>query len=204
MKVLVVGHNYARDLKRMIPHYNNLTLELKNDEEVQFDIRFLAYPGKDYEHFLDNPELFDLIKSEEPDVIVIILGGNSIVESKTNTQITQNIKLFYTHLNSVVRDSCIRLAVQIEARFPLPNNPFGAPLAFEYNQRRNVINNYVNKNIKKLGLVDGIISLGGVGFLNNEEEYNDGIHLKQQGLLKYKMAIMRGLEYALNRWGTAP
>ena len=100
--------------------------------------------------------------------------------------------MFYTHLNSVIKDGCIRLAVQVEARFPLPDNPFGALLALEYNQRRNVINNYVNKNIKRSGLTDGIISLGGVGALSNEEEYRYGIHLKQQGLLKYKMVIMYG------------
>ena len=86
MKVLVVEHSYARDLKRLIPHYNNLTLKLKN-EEVLFDICFLASPGKDYQHFLGNPELFELIKAENPDVVVIIFGGNSIVASKTNSQI---------------------------------------------------------------------------------------------------------------------
>ena len=89
--------------------------------------------------------------------------------------------------------------MQIEARFLLPNNQFGAPLAFEFNQRRNVINNYVNKNIRRSGLIDGIISLRDLGFLNNEEEYRDGVHLKQEGLLKYKMAIMNGLAYALNK-----
>ena len=84
MKVLVVGHSYARDLRRLFPHYNNL--KLKN-EEVLFDIHFLAYLVKDYQHFLDNPELFELIKAENPDVVVIIFGGNSIVASKTNSQI---------------------------------------------------------------------------------------------------------------------
>ena len=72
--------------------------------------------------------------------------------------------MFYTHLNSVLREDCIRLAVQIEARFALPNNPFGMPMAVEYNQRRNVINNYVNRNIKRAKLIDGIISIGGCRF----------------------------------------
>ena len=72
---MVVRHSYARDLKRLYPHYNNLTLKLKN-EEVLFDIHFLAYPGMDYQHFLDNPELIELIKAENPDVVVIIFGGN--------------------------------------------------------------------------------------------------------------------------------
>ena len=81
-------------------------------------------------------------------------------------------------MNSVLREDCIRLAVQIEAGFALPNNPFGTPLTVEYNQLRNVINNYVNINIKRAKLIDGIISLGGVCFLNNENEYQHGIHLK--------------------------
>ena len=175
-----------------------MTLKLKN-EEVLFNIRFLAYPGKDYQQCLDNSELFELIKAENPDVVVIIFGGNSIVASKTNSQINQSIKLFYTQLNSVLSEDCIRLAVQIEAKFAFPNNPFGTPLAIEYNQRHNVINDYVNRNIKRTKLIDGIITLGGVGFLNNENEYQDVIHLKQQGLLIYKMAIMNGLAYALNK-----
>ena len=94
MKVLVVGHSYARDLAGLFPHFNNLTLTLENNEEVQFDIRFHTYPGKDYKHFLNNLELFDWIKSEEPDVVIVILGGNSIVDFTTNHQITQNIRLF--------------------------------------------------------------------------------------------------------------
>ena len=199
MKVLVVGHSYARDLKSVFPVLDNLSLELKNEEKVHFDLRFLAYPGKDYRYFLDHPELFELIKDAKPDIIVIILGGNSIVASKTNSQINQEIRLFYTHLKTVLGKDCIRLAVQIEARFALPNNPFGTPLAEEYNQRRNVINNYVNKNMKRAKLVDGIISLGGVGFLNNESEYRDGVHLKQTGLLKYQIAFLHGIQYALNK-----
>ena len=100
-----------------------------------------------------------------------LLPKSPIVASKTNSHINQSIRLFYTQLNSVLREDCIRLAVQIEARFALPNNPFGTPLAVEYNQQRNVIDNYVNSNIKRAKLIDGIISLGGVGFLNNENEY---------------------------------
>ena len=102
-------------------------------------------------------------------------------------------------MNTVLREDCIKLAVQIEARFALPNNPFGTPVAEEYNQRRNVINNFVNRNIKRSNLVDGIISLGGVGFLNNESEYRDGIHLKQIGLVKYQSAFLNGIKFALNK-----
>ena len=47
MKVLVVGHSYARDLKSVFPLLDNLSLELENEEKVNFDMRFLAYPGKD-------------------------------------------------------------------------------------------------------------------------------------------------------------
>ena len=199
MKVLVIGHSYARDLRSMFPHFDGLAFDLSNEEKVNFDLRFQAYPGKDYQYFLDHPELFELIKNENPDVIVVILGGNLIVASKTNSQINQEIRLFYSTLNTVLRDDCIKLAVQIEARIALPNNPFGTPLAEEYNQRRNVINNYVNRNIKRSKLVDGIISLGGVGFLNDESEYRDGIHLKQIGLLKYQSAFFNGIKYALNQ-----
>ena len=46
----------------MFPHFNDLTFELRNEEKVNSDLPSQAYPGKDYQYFLDHPELFELIR----------------------------------------------------------------------------------------------------------------------------------------------
>ena len=197
MKLLIVGHSYVRELRRQGSWHLNLKLKLAQGEEQPCDVIFQEYPGKDYRFFLDNRNLFSKIGEVNPDIIVIILGGNSIVESKTNPEITQEIREFYGLLNGML-NGCLRLAVQIEPRFPIPNNPHGAPESHVFNQRRHVINNFVNKRIKKAGLIDSVILLGGEGYLNNEEFYADGVHLGIEGLVKYKRAIVSGIEFALN------
>ena len=97
----------------------------------------------------------------------------------------------------MVRSDYLRLAVQIEPRFVEAGDRFGTPEAEEYNRRRTIINNFVNKKLKKYGLVDNVILLGSVNFLRDPKYFLDGVHLKREGLLKYKEAGIHGLEYAL-------
>ena len=59
------------------------------------------------------------------------------------------------------------------------------------------INNFVNKKLKKYGLVDNVILLGSVSFLRDLKYFSYSAHLKRDGLLKYKEAVIHGLEYAL-------
>ena len=199
MRLLMLGHSYVRDLKRFSDWHRDLHLELDNGFNIPIDVRFQAYPGKDYSHFLNNLELFELVREVKPEVVVIILGGNSIVNNVTNCEINTKAKEFYVHLNNVLPSGCLRLATQIEPRFPFEGNRFGAPTAIEYGRRRNVINNYINKQIKKSGAVDGVIMLGGESYLNNEASFSDGVHLKPVGLEKYKDAVLGGIKFALNK-----
>ena len=77
-------------------------------------------------------------------------------------------------------------------------NRHGVPEAEEFNRRRQVINNFFNKTLKKQGHIDRVIQLGSANYLNHPQYYRDGVHLNNLGLARYKEALLGGLEYALN------
>ena len=125
------------------------------------------------------------------------MGGNSIVDSVTNGEIKTLAHDFYSKLNEAVRPECLRLAVQIENRFVEEGNRFGTPSASEFNQRRHVINNFYNKNLKKLKLVNNVILLGKLEYLNDPKFFEDGVHLRKEYMFGYEEVILNGLVYAI-------
>ena len=195
MKILLFGHSYVRHLQRL----GNWDTELSSTSGKKVDCKFLfkSHPGKDYGYLLRNPQEFEIIRLINPDIIVVILGGNSISDKHSNTEINDLASEFYNKLKQVVRSDCVKLAVQIEPRFVDAGNKFGTPEAEEYNRRRTVVNNYVNKRLKKYGLVDNVILLGPVNYLRDPKYFSNGVHLKTEGLQMYKEAVLGGLEYAL-------
>lgn len=195
MLVVLVGHSYVRYLEWLPGWEDSVTLD--NGEEVKLEFEFLS-PGKDYQYFLDNPWVLDAISNLNPEVVVTILGGNSIVNTVTNSEINNRASAFYTRLNQVVGPNCLKLAVQIEPRFCSAGNSSGIPEPVEFNQRRQVLNNYLNKTLKKQKLIDNVILLGAANYLNHPKYFEDGVHLKQEGLIRYRMAIMGGIRYALS------
>ena len=197
MKILLFGHSYVRHLERL----GNWDRELSLTGGKKVDCRFLfkSHPGKDYTYLLKNPQEFGIIREFNPDVIIVILGGNSIGSKHSNPEINDLASRFYSKLKEVVRSDCLKLAVQIEPRFVDAGNRFGTPEAEEFNRRRTVVNNYVNKKLKKYGLVDGVIMLGSVNYLRDPKYFSDGVHLNTEGLLMYKDAVIGGLVYALEK-----
>ena len=196
MNVLVFGHSYVRHLERL----GNWDRELQLVSGEKVDCRFLfkSHPGKDYRYLLNNPQEFEIIKLIAPDVIIVILGGNSICARVTNVEINELALEFYHKLMTVIKPDCLRLAVQIEPRFVEADNRFGTPEAKEFNRRRAVVNNYMNRKLKKKNLIDNVITLGSVNFLRDPKYFEkDGVHLTKGGLLKYKEAVIGGLVYAL-------
>ena len=172
-------------------------LSLISGKKVDCKFLFKSHPGKDYEYLLSNPQEFEIVRLINPDIVVVILGGNSISDNHSNTEINDLASKFYNKLKQVVRPDCLKLAVQIEPRFVDAGNKFGTPEAEEYNRMRTVVNNYVNKRLKKYGLVDNVILLGPVNYLRDLKYFSDGVHLKTEGLQMYKKAVLGGLEYAL-------
>lgn len=127
----------------------------------------------------------------------MVLGGNSVTSSLSNIQIKENNAAFYTLLRAAVKSDCLKLAVEIVVRFVPAGNHHDVPEAAEFNWRRQVLNNFTIKSLKRQGLVDRVIQLGSVDFLNNPKYYRDGVHLSGTGLGKYKDAVLGGLKYAL-------
>ena len=92
-------------------------LSLTSGKKVDCKFLFKSQPGKDYEYLLNNPQEFEIVRLINPDIIVVIPGGNSISDKHSNTEINDLASEFYNKLKQVVRSDCLRLAVQIEPRF---------------------------------------------------------------------------------------
>ena len=192
MKVLIYGHSYVRDLHQKCSWEE----ALPEGRALDITYEFRYFPGKDFEYILNKPGEFDDLAGLNPDIIVVVLGGNSITFDKTNNEIKDLMHCFYKKLNDTL-PRAIKLAVQIEPRFCLPGNRHGAPEAEEFNRRRQVLNNFVNKTIKKNGLVDHMVLLGSTEYLNHHQFFRDGVHLSGVGLVRYQAAIQNTVQYAV-------
>ena len=197
MKVLLFGHSYVNHLRNLGGW--NQEINLTSGDKVDLEFVFGGHPGKDFSYFLQNDHVFNIITQEQPDIIVVILGGNSIKEGVSNSDIKRDSSLFFQKLSTYIKAGCIRLVVQVEPRFCLPGNRFGTPTYLEFERRRNIINNHFNVKIKKnLKLVEGVVLLGSVNFLNKVENFSDGVHLKKAGLILYRKALLGSIAYALS------
>ena len=198
MRVLLFGHSYVNHLR----HLGNWNREvnLQDNSRVSLEFLFKSYPGKDFRYFLDHDETFNVVRSEQPDAIVVILGGNSITSQYGNAEIKLMAEDFFKKLNNFLKPGCIRFVVQVETRFCKAGNRFGAPEHKEFERRRTLINNWYNGRIKRKGLVDRVVLLGSIKFLNTEENFDaDGVHLNRQGLESYQTAVVDSVRYHLDR-----
>ena len=122
-----------------------------------------------------------------------------INNSYTNHQIKSLSYRFFRKLSNIVSKECIRFVVQVEPRYCQAGNPFGTPTYREFERRRTVINNHFNKDLKRFGLVDRVVLLGSVKYLNRPEHFKDGVHLKAEGLGLYQQAIVGAIQMHLNK-----
>ena len=176
----------------------NREIELENGNKVDLEFLFRYYSGKDFGYFLANLDTFNVIKEINPDAIIIILGGNSIVDAVSNSDIKLMASQFFTHLSKVVRPDCIKFVAQIEPRHCPAGNKFGTPEGEEFNRRRVQINNHFNTVLKKKKLVDSLVLVRSE-FKSKAELYKgDGVHLSKEGLELYKDSVIGGIIYALN------
>ena len=198
MRVLLLGHSYVNHLRHLGNWNREVTLQ--DNSRVSLEFLFKSYPGKDFRYFLDHDETFNVVRSEQLDAVVVILGGNSITSQYGNVEIKQMAENFFKKLNNYLKPDCIRFVVQVESRFCKAGNRFGAPEHKEFERRRTLINNCYNGRLKRLGLVDRVILLGSSRFLNAEKNFDDdGVHLKRQGLELYQTAVVDSVRYHLDR-----
>ena len=81
MKILLFGHPYVRHLERL----GNWDRELSLTSGKKVDCKF------------------EILRLINPDIIVVILGGNSISDKHSNTEINDLASEFYNKLKQVVR-----------------------------------------------------------------------------------------------------
>ena len=197
MRVLLFGHSLVRDLLCLGDW--NRQLELDDGSKIDLEFLFRFYSGRDFNFFLFHPEHFDIITELNPDIVIVILGGNLIVGGRPNGNIKSLACDFFSKLTRIVKPGCLRFAAQIEPRHCSGSNRFGTPAYEEFNRRRAQINNHYNTVLKRRGLVDHVIFTR-PEFKTRRDLYQfDGVHLKQEGLALYKESIIGGIRYALNK-----
>lgn len=178
MKLLVLGHSYVRDLATL--GVNNLAFG-----HTSIDVTYSAHPGAGYDKFLENPTLLTESLECKPDIVVVILGGNSILRDVTNFELFHKCRTFYELLRRELPQATI-IAAQIELRFFDEPNRFGVPRAEIFKKRRNELNKYLNR----LKLKNNMLIIAGPGRLDHKEHNRDEVHLNRQGLRVY-MSILK-------------
>lgn len=198
MKVLLFGHSYVNNLRNLGGWDRSLNLSTGNSIDLEF--AFHSRPGKDYNFFNNNPEEFDRITDVKPDILVCIVGGNLIVESVSNDQLRQEALKFYRNVGEVANPNCKVLATQVEPRYAAAGNRFGTPQIDEYNRKRQLINNFVNKSLRQnRHLVDHMVMLGSINQFSVDKFKQDGVHLKLEGLQLYRECIINTIKYTLEK-----
>ena len=170
MKIALLGHSFVHDLE-----YH----ALGTDSVHEF--RFYWKPGSCFDFWNGKPrQLLDCI-AYKPDVLYIVLGSNSIVDSIPLSGTKQNAKSFYETLKIELPDT-ILVQCEIEDRFLSAFNHKGTPPHVDYHRLRRRLNQYLSK----IKTIDYFCNVGGPGRLDNEDFYKrDKIHLNTAGLDKY-------------------
>ena len=195
MKVSVIGHSYVKYLENLGPDSWKVRLENVQGLLEKAEFKFKSFPGKDYQYVLEHFSELEFLKEENPDIVVVILGGNSIIDTNTNADIKVWIREFYGRLRTLVRPNCRIISAQIEPRFPAPGNRFGAPDPEKFKRRRAILNDWVNKSLRKHGIIDNIILIAGREYFDHPSHFVDGVHLKQRSLLELQRLILGTIEY---------
>ena len=149
MNLLLIGHSYVHDLVKEIP----LVFETAGNT---IEISGIYKSGGTYNDFLNIPNLWSRVEAQKADIIVVILAGNSITESVTNSQIYISSRLFYRRLRNQFPAAKI-VSAQVEPRFYKAGNKWGCPVGTEFHKRRIAINNF----LRTLKIKDHISMVGG-------------------------------------------
>ena len=192
--VLLLGHSYVNYLNDF--GWRDYSRD-RRGHFVGLSHEFMSYPGRDFGYFTSE-NLLNPVREYNPHIVVVIFGGNSITTDRTNTQNKRDAKRFYQYLRLVINPNCLVLAVQVEKRYYSHVNLYMCPEPEEYNKKRNILNNYLQRQLKHQRLVDHVIMLGGEVFSKELHYQDDGVHLNQLGLDMYRRIIENGIDYAIS------
>ena len=154
MRVLLVGHSYVRELKKLC--YTKFTTE-----NTTFYVEYLYRAGGDYCTFLEDTSLLDFAEEYQPNYVIVILAGNAINNDISPSDLYYKARKFYSLLKEKLPDSKI-IAAQPELRYYKKDNQWNAPEPDEYLQRRSAFNNFLRrcKENDAIMLIDGRLDQG--------------------------------------------
>lgn len=184
-KVAYLGHSYVRDLESL-GHYSG---DFSDTESYLID--FFYIPGSKFLTWLDHPNQLQDCIDWKPDYLVVVLGGNSIVEDISDKELQEHCCSFF----KVLRESLPRtilIATQVELRFNKVPNWHNAPGPEEFRKRRNKFNYFLRFFKEK----NFLALIAGPGRLDNETLYRDSVHLNDSGLLLFSECLARTVSYA--------
>lgn len=187
LKIGFVGHSFVRDLESI----KDSEWKLENGRATE--CKYFFIPGSCYKNWVEFPqELHDLIDFK-PDILVVYLGGNSIVATVSDADIKHYAKIFF----DIIRNNLpkvILIASEIELRFVAPVNRFETPTVDEFKRRRNGFNFFLRK-CKKINF---LAQIGGPSRLDDIKLYKPGgIHLNEEGIRKLDRMLKNTIEYAV-------
>ena len=186
MKFVIFGHSYVRDLESL-GHFSMSTSKGK------INIEYSSRPGANIDTYLKDPTILEEIADSKPDIVLAIVGGNSIVNGTTNHELCVKLREFYKILRHKLPHALI-IAAQVEQRFYKENNRFNAPQAEEFKARRRSL----NTAIKRIKDKDNVLIVSGTNRLDHEVYYRDGVHLNKAGLKNYMSIVKTTVVYALD------
>ena len=179
MKALIIGHSYVRDLRSFLKHESEVILPTGNSVELVYSF----VPGATFETFLDRPEILDNSVYLNPDIVIVILGGNDLKSDVDLSFVKDKCYHFFKILKSKFPEA-ILIGSQIESRFVEHEDKyarFGTPHTEEFNRLSTYFNSWLNKQKFK----DRLFCIRGPNKLDNRLFYKDSVHLNEKGLEKY-------------------
>ena len=138
INVALIGHSYVRSLSFIGAHLR----KFKNN--CEFQIKYYYIKGSTFETWNDFPPKLHSLFGDVPDIVVVILGGNCIVDDVSDTTLKHNAKVFFQILRNNLSEAII-IATQVELRFYNVPNKFNAQGKKEYRKRRNKFNEFLKK-----------------------------------------------------------
>ena len=185
VKVLIMGSSHVCKLDQFI---SSKSLKL-HQHEVEF--KFDGHSGASFKTYIERPHLLTSALKFQPHIIVVILGGNSIVKQTTDPQIRVDCHHFYQALQAAVPIHAKILGTEVFMRrlWSSPRTP--TPPDFE--RSRDMLNNF----LRTLLPADDIIELTGKTCLDSHGATYDGVHLREPALKLLWTKIVRAVSEVL-------
>ena len=157
--------------------------------------RFLPWSGATFARFNSSPEVISsFVQGFEPDIILVILGGNSIVEGIDIEELKDQMVEFYTTLRFLVPIRTKIIYGDIFMRYKEPGNRHNSLPTLPYYHMATGLNKWVRKSARMGHLYDYICHLEPLGlpiYLCKE----DYVHLNDFGIAKCAEIIRETLDY---------